>query len=261
MEILGVRLDLLSREEALRTIEGHLTGASQGLCAVTTVNAECVDLAAGDPDYRQILAHSSLNLIDSAGVAWIARLRGYGPRQRIPGSDLIYDLARLCQSHGQRLFLLGAAPTVAAAAALRLPEMQPGLEVESYSPPLTPSDRLPPAEEETIFRRLAALSPRVLCVALGMPKQERWVHRHRQRLEEVGVRVVIGVGGALDYLAGAVPRAPAWMRAVGLEWLYRLLRQPRRRFRRQATRLPRFLVLASLEALRLRLRGEKPGHP
>ncbi|MFQ6020334.1 MAG: WecB/TagA/CpsF family glycosyltransferase, partial [Dehalococcoidia bacterium] len=208
MEILGVRLDLIGEGEVLRTIEGQLEGASRGLYVIATVNAECVDLAAGDPDYRQLLGRSTLNLVDSAGVAWIARLRGYGPQQRIPGSDLIYDLARLCRSHGQRLFLLGARPPVAEAAALRLREMYPGLEVESYSPPPTPSDELPPAEEESIFQRLAAFSPRVLCVALGMPKQERWIHRRHGRLEDTGVRVAIGVGGALDYLAGAVPRAP-----------------------------------------------------
>lgn len=259
MYILGVRLDLASKEQALAILQEQLLRPSPGLYVITTVNAEAIALARHDPSYRAILNEASLNVIDGAGVAFIARLRGAKSVPRLPGTDLVYDLARLCQAHSKRLFLLGAAPQVASAAGQRLRQRFAGLEVEAYSPPLSPSYRLPAAEERAVFRRLQAFSPHVLCVALGMPKQEQWIHHWRQRLTEEGVRLAVGVGGALSYVAGTTPRAPAWMRGAGLEWLYRLLRQPRQRFRRQATRLPAFLILASLEALRWRLRGERGG--
>ena len=260
MHILGIRLELLSRDEAQAAIEEQLLRLAGGLYVITTVNSECIALASRDTSYREIINAASLNVVDGAGIAWMARLRGYKAVERLPGADLVYDLARLCQHHRQRLFLLGATPKVARTARERLQDMYPGLEVDTYSPPLLGEEgSWTPEEEMALFRRLEAFSPRVVCVALGMPKQERWIHRHRQRLQDAGVRIAIGVGGALDYVAGTVPRAPSWMRTAGLEWLYRLARQPRRRFRRQATRLPRFLLLASLEVIRCRLGAKREG--
>jgi N-acetylglucosaminyldiphosphoundecaprenol N-acetyl-beta-D-mannosaminyltransferase len=256
MYILGARLDLVSREAVRAIIEEQLPRTAGGLCVITTVNAECIALASRDRGYREVIDAASLNVVDGAGVAWIAGLQGYKRVERIPGADLIYDLAGLCQRQGRRLFLLGAAPDVARIAGQRLQEVYPGLETAAYSPPLLAGDQLSPAEETALFHRLEASSTQAICVALGMPKQERWIHRYRPRLEGAGIRIAVGVGGALDYVAGTVPRAPSWMRERGMEWAYRLARQPRQRFRRQATRLPRFLVLAVVEALFWRLWGK-----
>jgi len=168
-------------------------------------------------------------------------------------------LAQQCQQHNLRLFLLGAAPQVAGGAGRRLESLYPGLQVACYSPPLL-SEELRPEESQPILDLLAEAAPHVLCVALGMPKQERWIALQREVLERMGVRLAIGVGGALDFVSGQVPRAPALWRRLGLEWLYRLLRQPRLRLRRQAWRLSWFAVAASLEGLRLRW-GRTPPAP
>lgn len=247
--VLGVRLDPLSEEELLQRIEHHLL-SGQGLLTITTVNAECVALASRDPSYRRLINSSSLNLIDGAGISLAARLRGVGPYPRLPGADLLYALAQQCQQHNLRLFLLGAAPQVAEAACRHLEARYPGLQVAFYSPVISEEPR--PEESRPILERLAKTAPHVLCVALGMPKQERWIALQREALAKIGLRLAIGVGGALDFVSGRVPRAPARWRRLGLEWLFRLLRQPRLRLRRQGARLTWFVVAASLEALRLR---------
>jgi len=255
--LLGVRLDPLSEEDLLRRLELHLFD-SHGLLTVTTVNAECIALANRDPRYRQTINSSSLNLIDGAGINLAARLRGLGPFPRLPGADLIYTLAQQCQQHNLRLFLLGGAPEVAQAAGQRLQSLYPGLEIAFYSP-LRLSEESGLDESQPIFDLLEEFSPHVLYVALGMPKQEKWIALQREQMEKMGVRLAIGVGGALDYISGRVPRAPRLWRRLGLEWLFRLLRQPRLRLRRQAERLSWFAVAAFMEALRLRWR--KMGRP
>lgn len=255
MRILGVRLDPVTKEEALAAIEARLLEPGDGPFVISTLNSECLALASRDSAYREVLNRSSLNLADGVGVVWAARLRGTGPIERIAGSNLIYDLAELCRVHDKRLFLLGSAPATVNAALQRLRGLYRGLIVNGYAPPALTSHRLPPQEERAVFQKLAAASPQVLCVALGMPRQELWIAEYRDRLGEAGVSVAIGVGGAIDYLAGVLPRAPQSVQRLGLEWLYRLWHQPRKRLRRQAGRLPRFLLLASLESLRLRLRG------
>lgn len=255
MRILGVRLDPVTKEQALTAVEARLLEAGDAPFVITTLNAECLALASRDPAYADALNRSDLNLADGVGVVWAARLRGAGPIERIPGSNLIYDLAELCRLHDKRLFLLGSSPATLNAALQRLRSLYRGLAVNGYAPPALTSHRLSAQEERAVFQRLAAASPQVLCVALGMPRQELWIAEYRDRLGEAGISVAIGVGGAIDYLAGVLPRAPETVQRLGLEWLYRLWRQPRRRLRRQVSRLPRFLVLAFLESLRLRLRG------
>jgi N-acetylglucosaminyldiphosphoundecaprenol N-acetyl-beta-D-mannosaminyltransferase len=172
-----------------------------------------------------------------------ARLLGVRLRERVTGVDLLEAFTGLAAERGFRIYLLGAPPGVARAAGEALVRRHPGLVVAgSYAGS--------PATEaaETILARLAAARPDALFVAFGSPAQERWLAARRGQL---GAAVAIGVGGALDMLAGRVPRAPHWMRRAGLEWLYRLWRQPWR-WRRMLA-LPHFAVLVGLAACRLRL--------
>jgi N-acetylglucosaminyldiphosphoundecaprenol N-acetyl-beta-D-mannosaminyltransferase len=149
----------------------------------------------------------------------------------VPGVDMIPPLAAMCARRGFRLFLLGAAPGVAAELASRLRTEHPRLEVAAH-----PGSPDPSSDDET-SRLIRAHQTQVLLVAFGAPKQELWIDRMEDR---VGVAVAIGVGGAYDYLTGRVPRAPLWMRRAGLEWLHRLIHQPWR-IRRMAV-LPVYAV-------------------
>jgi N-acetylglucosaminyldiphosphoundecaprenol N-acetyl-beta-D-mannosaminyltransferase len=184
---------------------------------VATVNPEFVMRAKQDPEFARVLESADLCLPDGVGVVWAAGRQGCAIREPVAGTDMIPLLADLCARRGFRLFLLGAAPGVADELASRLRSNHPGLQVAAHSGDPDPS------QEPEILRRIHEHDTQVLLIAYGHPKQELWFDRLKNRL---GVSVAMGVGGAFDYLTGRVPRAPAWMRRAGLEWLYRLGKQP-----------------------------------
>ena len=184
---------------------------------VATVNPEFVMRARADHQFARVLESADLCLADGSGVVWAARRQGCTIREPVTGVDLIPPLAALCAHRHFRLFLLGAAPGVGAELASRLRTAQPALEVAAHSGSPDPS-----SDAETLAL-IQSYKPHVLLVAYGAPSQELWIDRMSDRL---GVVVAIGVGGAFDYLTGRVPRAPAWMRRAGMEWLFRLARQP-----------------------------------
>ena len=213
--VLGVRVDCIDMETALRRIEELVEAGGRHL--VATVNPEFVMRAGNDPEFARVLESADLCLPDGSGVVWAARRQGCPMPGPVTGVDLVPPLAALCARRGWRLFLLGAGPGVAAELAARLRSEHPTLQVAHDDGSAEPS-----ADARTM-EAVAAARPEVLLVAFGAPKQELWIDRARSRLE---VPVAIGVGGAFDYLTGRVPRAPAWMRRAGMEWAFRLVRQP-----------------------------------
>lgn len=229
--ILGVRVDDVTYEEMLEAIDRFI--AQGGHHQLVTVNPEFVVTAQDDEEFRRVLNGAALCLPDGVGLLWAARLLGRPLRERVTGSDGIYRIAEHAARRGYHLFLLGAAPGVAKQAAAVLTARYPGLVISG-----THAGSPTPEEEEEICARVQAARPDILLVAYGHPQQDKWIARNQARC---GVPVAIGVGGAFDFVAGVVPRAPRWMRRWGLEWLYRLLRQPWR-WRRQLA-LPRFVFL------------------
>jgi N-acetylglucosaminyldiphosphoundecaprenol N-acetyl-beta-D-mannosaminyltransferase len=160
-------------------------------------------------------------------LVWLSRLRGEALTERVAGVELVDDSCRLAAQTGHGVFLLGAAPGVADIAAERLKGRHPGLRiVGTYSPPIGPLKR---KENDRIVRMITAARPGFLFVALGAPRQDRWIREH---MRELNVPVSMGVGCVFDLLAGVSSRAPRWMQAAGLEWAYRLVREPRRLWRR-----------------------------
>jgi len=235
VRILGVRVDCVDMAGAVAAIE-RMVSERGPTHVVATVNPEFVMRARVDEQFRAVLETASLCIADGIGVVWAMRRRGCPQFERVTGSDLVPALARSCASRGWRPFLLGARPGVAAECARRLEEENPGLQVAGT---LAGSPR--PDDDEEALRRIAAAAPDLLLVAYGAPQQELWIARNRQRLE---VPVAIGVGGTFDFLAGRVPRAPAWLRRAHLEWLWRLALQPKRAPRMAV--LPAFYALAVL---------------
>ncbi|MEO8744773.1 MAG: WecB/TagA/CpsF family glycosyltransferase [Candidatus Dormiibacterota bacterium] len=213
--VLGVRVDCVDMAGALARIEQLVD--SRGHHLVATVNPEFVMNAQTDREFARVLESASLCLADGTGVVWAARGQGCALSGPVTGVDLIPLLAAMCERRGFPIFLLGAAPGVAAELAASLKTKHPRIEVAAHSGWPDPS-----SDEETV-RLVTGHRTRVLLVAYGAPRQELWVDRLKDRL---GDGVAIGVGGAFDYLTGRIPRAPAWMRGAGLEWLYRLGRQP-----------------------------------
>jgi N-acetylglucosaminyldiphosphoundecaprenol N-acetyl-beta-D-mannosaminyltransferase len=184
---------------------------------VATVNPEFVMRAREDKEFARVLESADLCLADGSGVVWAARRQGCTMHAPVTGVDLIPRLAALCARRSFRLFLLGAGQNVANDLASRLRAEHPTLDVAAHSGSPDPS-----SDAETLAI-VENHHPHVLLVAYGHPNQELWIDRMSKRL---GVAVAIGVGGAFDYLTGRVPRAPEWMRRAGLEWLFRLIRQP-----------------------------------
>lgn len=236
--ILGVGIHDVTEEEAVGWVERFIQ--ESGPHQVVTVNPEFVIEARRNAAFRRVLNEADLAVPDGVGILWAGRLLGRPFRGRVPGVELVLRLAERAAEQGYRLFLLGAAPGVAEEAAARLRERYPGLTIAG-----TYAGSPDPAEEEEIGARIRAASPHILLVAYGAPRQDLWLKRNLPRL---GVAVGIGVGGTLDYISGRVRRAPAWMRRYGLEWLYRLFRQPWR-WRRMLS-LPAFAALVLAEALR-----------
>jgi N-acetylglucosaminyldiphosphoundecaprenol N-acetyl-beta-D-mannosaminyltransferase len=210
------------------------------LHTIVTLNPEMVMAARDDPALARVIIQSDLTIADGIGIIWAARLRGQ-KMVRVTGVDLLEGTAQLAAQHGFRIFLLGAEPGVAAEAASRLAARYPML------PPVGTSSSGPHSgAEAAILAELADARPDILFVAFGSPAQERWIAGLHNELGQAGVSVAVGVGGALDFISGKIPRAPYVMRLVGLEWFYRLLQEPWR-WRRMLA-LPRF-VLAAWRAL------------
>lgn len=205
-------------EEALASIERFIQERLPR--QVVTVDANALVLAQRDVEFRQILSEADLITPDGIGILWAAQRCGTPLPERVPGVELMAKLVQLSQEKGYRLFLLGAAPKVAEAAACNLLNRYPAAQLVG-----THHGYFQPEEEPDLLERIRQVKPDVLLVAMGMPKQEKWIAAHKQRLQ---VPVSIGVGGSFDVFAGRVKRAPPFFQKHGLEWLWRLMQDPRK---------------------------------
>lgn len=241
LEVLGVRVDRLTASEALKLLAEFIESGTPH--QVVTVNPEFVIQSREHPAFREVLQGAHLALADGVGLVWAGWLLGAPLPGRLPGVDLMGDLAALSAQRGYRVFLLGARAGVAEQAARVLRKDFAALQVVG-----TFSGSPAPEEDEAMVALVREARPHLLFVAYGAPQQDLWIARNLQRL---GVPLAVGVGGAFDYVAGNARRAPAWMRRLGLEWLYRLIHEPWRW--RRMLRLPRFAALVFVEAVRYRL--------
>lgn len=239
--VLGVRVDRLSQQQTLDAIEQMIeqrhADNSLSCRQVVTVNPEFVMMAQHHAVFRQCINQAALVVADGMGIVWAARYLRTPVPERVTGTDTVAELARRCAPKGYRLYLLGAAPGIAELASERLQELASGLQIAgAYAG--SPA----PEEEDAMIERIRSAQADVLCVAYGAPAQELWIRRNLSRLP---VAVAMGVGGAFDFLSGRQRRAPLLMRRMGLEWCYRLYREPSR-WRRMLA-LPRFALQVLLK--------------
>jgi N-acetylglucosaminyldiphosphoundecaprenol N-acetyl-beta-D-mannosaminyltransferase len=245
LDLFGVLIDRVDRDAALERIRRFLADGTAH--QVVTVNLDFLYLAEQDAAFRATINDADLAVPDGMPLIWLSRIMGTPLAGRVTGVDLVNESCRIAEQVGAGVFLLGGSPPVAATAAARLRDRYPRLTVTEYAPPFGP---ISPDEDERIVEMILKANPGFLFVALGAPRQDFWIREHRERL---GVPVAMGVGCALDLLAGAVSRAPEWMQSAGLEWSYRLVREPRRLWRRYLVDdLPLFgrLSLMALDAHR-----------
>lgn len=226
--ILGIGVDNVTMADALEKLAGF--AASGAFHHAVTVNPEFVMVAQRDAAFAGVLNDADLAVPDGVGLLWAARWQRTPLRERVAGVDLVERLSGVAAQRGLRVFFLGAQPSVAEATAAILARRYPGLIVAGT---FAGSPRA--GDEDAITSLIAAAQPQILFVAYGAPQQDLWIARNRARL---GACVAMGVGGAFDFIAGRARRAPRWVQRLGLEWLHRLLHEPRR-WRRMLA-LPRF---------------------
>lgn len=242
--ILDIPIHNVTYAETFAWIEEMIhTGAPR---QVATVNPEFLVVARQDPSFRRVLQAADLVLADGVGLHLGALLQGKRFVSRVAGSQLVYRLAPLAAEKGWRLFFLGAGPGVAEDAAQRLRSQYPQIQITV--------NEADPTEDGTTaaLDHIHRTRPDILLVAYGAPKQDLWIAHNKK---SAAVPVMIGIGGTLDVIAGRTPRPPQWLHDIGLEWLYRLWKQPWR-WRRQL-RLPVFVGLVIAERLAIKVKADK----
>ena len=230
VNILGVDVDAVTMAEAVDVVRRAMD--TRAGVMVATANAEMLMRATHDEELRRILNASALVVPDGAGTVWAARHLGHAMPERVAGYDLAQELLRRAPAKGRRVYFFGAAPGVAEKAKAKAEQIYPGIEIVGVR-----NGFFSPADNAAIIAEIRAACPDLLLVALGVPKQEKWIAAH---LAELDVPVAIGVGGTLDVMAGVMKRAPHWMQKAKLEWLFRGLMQPKRAGRLLA--LPKFVL-------------------
>jgi N-acetylglucosaminyldiphosphoundecaprenol N-acetyl-beta-D-mannosaminyltransferase len=239
--LLGVPLDILQPAEFISRIEDHLR--ARGIKTVFAVNPEKIMRAQKDPELLAALLESDFLIPDGIGTIIGVRLL-YGNRiSRTTGIALLEKLLEMAARRGDKVFLFGARPEVNLEATRKILERFPSLNLVGAQ-----HGYLPEQESASLVQKVNSSGADILIVGLGSPKQEKWLHRYRRSL---AVKICLGVGGSLDVIAGKIPRAPAMIQRLGLEWFYRLIKEPSR-FKRQMV-LPRF----AMGIIKTKLRGEE----
>jgi N-acetylglucosaminyldiphosphoundecaprenol N-acetyl-beta-D-mannosaminyltransferase len=225
--------------------EGRFSGRTH---QIATVNVDFVVTGCGDRELGSILQRADLTIPDGMPIVWASKLFGRPVRERVAGADLVPELAALSARHDYSMMLFGSAPGVAESVAATLSARHPGLRIIGYGGPMFDRGN---EIDDVVLDVVRTAAPDILCVALGHPKQEYWIDAYRDKLD---VPVLIGVGGSLDFIAGTKSRAPVWIREIGLEWMHRLVTEPRRLAKRYARDFVRFapLVVRQFRAMGIR---------
>lgn len=238
--VLGVRIDALTWDTAMDRLMGW--GQRHESRYVTICNAHVVVTASQDPAFGEVVAHADMATPDGAPVAWMLRKQGYPRQGRINGPDVMWALCERSAAEGMPIYCYGSTQQTLDLLEQRLREAFPSLKMTLESPPFRP---LTAEEDAAAVERMNASGAGFVFVGLGCPKQERWMADHRGRVNAV----MLGVGAAFPFHAGTLPRAPAWMRRNGLEWLHRLASEPGRLWKRYLVTNTLFLAGAAKQLL------------
>ncbi|MBE6950893.1 MAG: WecB/TagA/CpsF family glycosyltransferase [Ruminococcaceae bacterium] len=241
IDVMGVGFDNLTKSEFTAKAEDMLRNKERGY--VVTPNAEIVYESIQDDGFRALLNDASMVLPDGAGVVLGAKILGTPLKEKVAGIEFGEEVCKLLAKNNGKLYLLGSKPGIAKSAGEKLAQKYPGLVIcgaaDGYF-----------KDEKAVIEKINAADPDVLFVCLGAPKQEKFIKEH---FEELNVTLMLGLGGSLDGYAGVAQRAPKWMIDLSLEWLYRLLKEPKRLGRMM--RLPKFVAACTGEKLRRKKNG------
>jgi len=228
LNILGVKIDNLNKPEILQKISEFLQSDKQH--QIVTVNPEFIMTAQHDEEFKGVLNKADLSVADGVGIKFAAKRFGQTLKERITGFDLIYEIAKIAEQKNKSIYLLGAKGKVPEKTAKKLLENYPKLKIAGYETGYR--HWWWKLSDEKIVGHIRRSQADILFVAFHFPRQDKWIYHNLPLMPSV--KLAMGVGGSFDYISGHVKRAPKWMRDIGLEWLYRLIRQP--------WRLPRIIT-------------------
>jgi len=240
-QVLGVAIDAVSFAQAQERVMawGHAHQSS----FVVLANVHVTVTASRTPDFGAVVAAADMATPDGAPVAWMLRKLGQQGQERVSGPDLTWALLARCEAEALPVYFFGSTPQTLELLAARIRLAFPKLVVAAYEAP--PFRTLTTEEDAEVVQRMNASGAGLVFVGLGCPKQEHWMLAHRGRVNAV----MLGVGAAFDFHAGTVSRAPVWMREHGLEWLHRLMSEPRRLWKRYLVTNTWFAMMAAKQLL------------
>ena len=250
LRVLGVKVNPINMDDAVSTIQKWIETRSPHYVCITGVHGvmECQS----DPLLHEIHEHSGMNTPDGMPLVWMAHWLGFRNTRRVYGPDLMRALTKLSECHGYRHFYYGGGEGLADHLSQVLKAKHPKLEVVgTYTPPFR---ALTAEEDREVVQLINDANPDIVWVGLSTPKQEYWLASHIGRLN---APVLIGVGAAFDFLAGTKPQAPVWMQRNGIEWLFRLSTEPKRLWRRYCWMIPRFMVMAAAQLIKMPIHTEQ----
>jgi N-acetylglucosaminyldiphosphoundecaprenol N-acetyl-beta-D-mannosaminyltransferase len=233
VDVLGIHVSVTDMDDTVETFAGWIAAGERHLVCVSDMNA--LLHARADPELTEVYNTSGLTLADGMPLVWAGKRAGFDRMARVCGPDLIERVMAESAERGWSQYFYGGADGVAEQLRDNFVAKHPSLFVAgTYSPPYR---ALSAAEDAEIVDKINAAGPDIVWVGLGAPKQERWMAEHRDRLDAA---ILIGVGAAFDFHTGRLDRAPVWMQKAGLEWSYRLYKEPRRLWKRYVLGIPRF---------------------
>lgn len=225
VNLFGIKINNITMGEAIQNIDEMIQKNRKGY--IVTPNVDHVVKLQKDDEFRKVYSKASLVLTDGMPIVWGSRLTGNRIVERVAGSDLMPELCRYAWESGKRIFILGAGPGIAAKAAEKLKERFKGIMIDTYSPSYGFEKNK--EENDNIIFMINEVKPDILFVGVGAPKQEKWLYNN---LDKLDVKIGLGIGASIDFIAGNIKRAPRWMQKCGLEWFYRFISDPGRLFKR-----------------------------
>ena len=238
-EILKTNINVTNMSDTIKYIDGHLDDLRGKYICVSNVHTTVMSYE--NEEYRKIQNGAAMALPDGAPLSSYSRRKGYKQAQRVTGPDLMLELFAISKEKGYRHYFYGATEETLQSMKEVLERDYPGIQIAGmYAPPFR---ALTPQEDAQIVAKINEARPDFIWVGVGAPNKEEWMYQHMGQLQGV----LIGVGAGFDYLAGYIKRAPRWMQRMSLEWLYRLLQDPKRLWRRYFTSNVKFICLTRMD--------------
>ncbi len=238
VEILGVKVNNISVDEGIEKVKGYLKGDE--LKSIYTPNPEIIMGAKEKPDFKDLINRGDLVTADGIGLIYACKIKKRPLKGRVTGLDLSYELLKLANENSYSLYLLGGKEGVSQKAAENIKKDYPNIRIGGFHHGYFKGSHLglkDQEEENEIIKEINMAKPDIIFVGLGFPKQELWIDTNKARING---KVIIGNGGVMDVLSGNVKKAPDFIRKIGFEWLYRLIKEPSR-IKRQLI-LPKFMI-------------------